>query len=353
MQTFCNIAKVHFHQVTSHQERQMPLIRSNQKVSETKLHDKSTPWRKMIRCDVGGGDLALDTINQYNSDHYPEKLIYAEGDSWFDKFTPIPNPRTNLLQEIRLPFRSVVVDVSTIGDESGDMVKGQQAFKTRFLFKEYGFNAILLSAGGNDLKNLYAYKIDQYITGGMSQAEIAQLSRPSEYQSYFDGVIENIKKFIKYRDDAGNAITRAAPIFVHGYDYIQPRNAKARVFSGSSFGLGPWLYPVLKSVGFTDSQMRSAADAVVDQLNNMLATVIAPLDNVYVIDSRGLLTPAAAGSNNETAHWLDEIHPSSAGFEKLAACCWNKPLAEHLGYAFQPGDLMHSGEFTNESTALA
>lgn len=331
----------------------MPLIRSNQKVSEVTLSNKSTPWRKMIRCDVGGGDLALDTINQYNSDHYPEKLIYAEGDSWFDKFTPIPNPRTNLLQEIRLPYSSVVIDVSTIGDESGDMVKGQQAFKTRFLFREYGFNAILLSAGGNDLKNLYAYKIDQYSAGGISPTEIAQLSRPSEYAHYFRDVIANIKKFIGYRDDAPNAITRKAPILLHGYDYIQPRLAKAGIFSASSFGLGPWLYPVLHSAGFTDSQMRSAADAVVDQLNHMLATLIAPLDNVHVIDSRGFLTPAPAGSTSETEHWLDEIHPSSAGFEKLASCCWNKPLAELLGYKFQPGDLIPAGQFNSQSTALA
>lgn len=331
----------------------MSVIRSAQQVSVQTLMNKAKPWRKMIRCDVGGGDLGLDIINQSISDNYPEKLIYAEGDSWFDKFTPIPNPRTNLLQEIRLPWHSVVVDVSTIGDESGDMVRGQQAFKTQFLFKNYAFDALLLSAGGNDLKNLYANKIDQYRVDGVSADEIAQLSRPGEYKGYFDSVIANIKKFIGFRDNAGNETTRKAPILLHGYDYFQPRPAKAGVFSGGSLGVGPWVYPALNSAGFNGLQMRSAADAVVDQLNAMLAAHIATLNNVQVIDSRGLLSPAPAASTVATADWLDEIHPSSSGFEKLAACCWNKPLAELMGHNFLASELSPPSQFLELTTAMA
>ena len=331
----------------------MPIIQTGQQAATTTLSNKTRPWRKMIRCDVGESDLGIDVINQSIADHYPEKLIYAEGDSWFDKFTPIPNPRTNLLQEIRLPWHSVVVDVTTIGDESADVVNGRQAFKTQFLFREYAFDTILLSAGGNDLKNLYAAKIDQYNTGGFVPAEIAQLSRPSEYASHFGAFIENIKKFIQFRDKAENAVTRQAPLLVHGYDYLQPRPAKAGIFSGGSLGRGPWLYPALFAAGFNDVQMRSAADAVVDQLNTMLARLVEPLTNVYLIDSRGLINPAPAGSTSESEHWLDEIHPSSVGFEKLAKCCWNKPLAEVLGHSFEPGDLIPACRCTNTSTALA
>ena len=331
----------------------MPVVLKTEQISPAVLADPAKRWCKLIRCDVGGGELSLSTINQAISDHHPQKLIYAEGDSWFDKFTPIPNPNTNLLQEIRLPWPCVVVDVSKIGDESGDMVKGQQAFKTKFLFKQYGFNAILLSAGGNDLKNLYAEKIDQYIGGGVTPDEIANLSSPGEYATYFGSVIDNIKKFVSFRDASPNTTTRNAPILVHGYDYFQPRPAKAGVFSGGGLGRGPWLYPALHGAGFSDAQMRSAADAVVDQLNTMLAATIATLNNVCVIDSRGLLTPALAGSATEQADWLDEIHPNGAGFEKLARCCWNKPLAEQMGYVFQPGDLVPACSRNNVTTALA
>jgi hypothetical protein len=163
----------------------MPLIKDTQQVSEATLSNPAKPWRKMIRCDTPSGDFEI--INKYVADNRPEKLIYAEGDSWFDKFTPIPNTRTNLLQEIRLPYHTVVVDVSTVGDESGDMVKGWQAWRTEALFRfgMHGFDAILLSAGGNDLKNLYADKIREYSLGGISKEEIAKLSRPGEYADYF------------------------------------------------------------------------------------------------------------------------------------------------------------------------
>jgi lysophospholipase L1-like esterase len=331
----------------------MPVIRNTQQVRPEVLSNGANPWRIMSRCDTPSGE--IDEINQYVSARYPEKLIFAEGDSWFDKFTPIPNPRTNLLQEIRLPFNTVVVDVSTVGDESADMVKGWQAWRTQALFRfgMHSFDAILLSAGGNDLKNLYASKIDQYSVGGITPAEIEQLSRPSEYEVYFGGVIENIQKFIEFRNQATNLVTRKAPILLHGYDYFQPRPAKAEIFSGGSLGRGPWLYPALHGAGFTDSQMRSAADAVVDQLNNMLAAHIAPLENVHVIDSRGFLTPARAGSTSEDVDWLDEIHPNSAGFEKLARCCWNKPLAELLGHHFHSNDLIPVSRPITQTTALS
>ncbi len=175
----------------------------------------------------------------------------------------------------------------------------------------------------------------------------------AERLRYFNDVVSNIKKFVALRDNAGHATTRGAPILLHGYDYFQPRPAKAEIFSGGSLGRGPWLHPVLLSAGFDSMQMRSAADAVVDQLNVMLVNAIATLPNVHVIDSRGLLTPAAPDTTGETDHWLDEIHPSSAGFEKLARCCWNGPLAELLKYVVQDGDLDAACQPVAATTALA
>jgi GDSL-like Lipase/Acylhydrolase family len=331
----------------------MTVVKSNQQIAPATLSNPLMPWRKMIRCDTPSGDFEL--INRYVSDHFPEKLVFAEGDSWFDKFTPIPNPRTNLIEEIRLPFRTVVVDVSTIGDESGDMVKGRQAWRTRALFKfgMHGFDAIILSAGGNDLKNLYATKLAEYSAGGITAEEIIELCRPNSYTKYFESVIENIRAFIALRDNAGNTKTRKAPIILHGYDYIQPRPAKAGIFSGDSFGSGPWLYPVLQQAGFSNAQMRSAADAVVDKLNEMLAAKVANMENVYVIDSRGLLDTARPETTSDDSDFLDEIHPNGNGFEKLARCCWNSALAGLLGWKAKEGQLIEACSTTGVSTALA
>lgn len=245
--------------------------------------------------------------------------------------------------------------MSTIGDESGDMIKGMQAWRTNALFRfaMHGYDAILLSAGGNDLKNLYASKLAQIAPAGVTANEIQALMRPSAYSTYFQSVIQNITAFVDMRNSAENAKTRAAPIILHGYDYIQPRPAKAGIFGDESFGRGPWLYPVLQQTGLNSAQMRSAADAVVDRLNEMLAFHVATLHNVYVIDSRGVLDTALPDTYADSNDFLDEIHPNGGGFAKLATCCWNRALAEALGWTAQAAELSPACVRPGVSTALA
>jgi len=209
------------------------------------------------------------------------------------------------------------------------------------MFKRFSFQAILLSAGGNDLKNVFA---DRFATLAMvndghgspfQPGDLDGLARPASYTAFFDDVVRNIGRFVDLRNAAPDGATRNAPIFVHGYDYLQPRPAGAQAFASTRIGRGPWLYPALKAAGLTDAEMRAAADAVIDELNAQLARVIAPLPNVHLIDQRGVLTPAAAGSDGPDADWMDEIHPSQRGFAKLARHRWDVPLALALGW--QPG----------------
>ena len=202
-------------------------------------------------------------------------LVYAEGDSWFDKFTPIPSEGTNLLEEIRTPYVAGVVDVAHIGDEARDMVRGWQASRTREMFRLFPFKAILLSAGGNDLKNLFSDLFDNKglqragLTSRLSASELEGLTTPASYTAFFQDVITNIQRFVDIRDEAQDPVTRKAPIFLHGYDYLQPVR-QARRLAGTKIGLGPCLYPSLLAAGLTDVEMRSVADAIVDELNRQL-----------------------------------------------------------------------------------
>jgi hypothetical protein len=335
----------------------MPLADTSKAVKAAFLDRRDSAWRSMTRIDSTDGSVAY--VSNQLSNLMPQKLIYAEGDSWFDKFTPIPSAGTNLLDEIRLPFHSAVVDVSHIGDEVRSMVEGVQARQTRAMFKIFDFDAILLSAGGNDLKNIFSElfaakaRLDKGFTSPWQPEDLDRLSRPNTYQAFFKEVIRNIGRFIDMRDHAENLKTRNAPIFVHGYDYFQPRPAAAAIFIGTRTGRGPWLYPSMNEAGLSDARMRSAADAVVDELNDQLKASIAPLGNVFVIDSRGLLTPAAAGSTSESGDWLDEIHPSQQGFVKLARNRWDVPLARAIGWQADEAMLEPSLRAANLSTAKA
>ena len=335
----------------------MPLVTEFAAIAPTVLNDPSRGWRRMRRIETVGGDVTV--VSRATAEFPTDQLVYAEGDSWFDKFTPIPQSGTNLLDAIRTPFLTAVVDVAHIGDEARDMVRGHQARQTRAMFDLFAFNSILLSAGGNDLKNVFADLFTakalaaEGVPSRFQPRDLDRLARPASYAEFFEDVMRSIGRFVDLRNAARNPTTRAAPIFVHGYDYLQPRPAGAAIFAGSRIGPGPWLYPALKAAGLTDVQMRAAADAVVDEMNLQLAQVIAPLPNVHVIDQRGLLTPAAAGTTGSDADWLDEIHPNPQGFVKLARNRWDVPLSRALGWLPGAGDLVPALAPTTTSTALA
>jgi len=325
-------------------------------VNPALLAGPGSAWRQMLRIeDVGASvNVVIDAIQALQ----PQRLVYAEGDSWFDKFTPIPTSGTNLLAAIRTPFVTAVVDVSHIGDEVRDMVRGHQAMQTKAMFKLFDFNAVLLSAGGNDLKNVFAdlFAAKAAALAGApvpgKPADLGRLDDPASYEEFFTDVMTNVARFVDMRDAAGSATTRKAPIFVHGYDYFQPRPAGAAIFAGTRVGSGPWLYPSMKDAGLSDAQMRAAADAVIDELNLQLAQLIAPRAGVFVINSRGLLTPAAPQSTGSNADWLDEIHPNETGFTKLARNRWDVVLSQALGWVPNPGDLVPPLPVSNPSLAL-
>lgn len=297
-----------------------------------------TIWKALHRIEDTGGDTGI--VAQALQTYPFERLLYAEGDSWFDKFTPLPLSGTDLLSAIRLPAFAGVVDVSHIGDLSREMVSGWQRRQTRAMFDLFDFDAILLSAGGNDLKNVFASLFHEMADRRRRPAtapmapELAALARGSVDNAPFERVMEDIRAFIALRDGADRERTRRAPLFLHGYDYLQPRDAPARLFAGSRLGSGPWIYPALHDAGLSGTEMRETARRVIDQLNEHLRRLIASLPadaNVWLLDQRGLLTLAEPGSTGASGDWMDEIHPTSAGFTKLAQQRWSPWLAQSLG----------------------
>jgi lysophospholipase L1-like esterase len=294
-------------------------------------------WVPLHRIENTGGDVSV--VSAAIQTHPFERLIYAEGDSWFDKFTPIPQTGTNLLGEIRLPTFCGVVDVSHIGDLSADLVSGRQRRQTRAMFKLFDFDAILLSAGGNDLKNLFAGLYDEVVERKergllMSMdAEKQALAEGEVQDHHFKDVIANIQAFISLRDQAPRERTRKAPLLLHGYDYLQPRPAPAKLFAGTRLGAGPWIYPSLDEAGLNDQDMLAAAKRVIDGLNDRLRQLVEglpPSSNVWFLDQRGLLELAAARHPGESGDWMDEIHATRAGYQKLAQHRWSPWLARVL-----------------------
>jgi hypothetical protein len=319
----------------------MPVINSkNAKALNPACYEKNyaTQWRPTYRIDSVGGD--VHEINKAVQELHFEKLIFAEGDSWFDKFTPITKSGTNLLDALRLPYYTGVVDVAHIGDISSDMVAGHQREQTETIFKLHGFDAIIFSGGGNDLKNLFAELYRGNVNPKLKHPAVANTGKyvaPDDDQ-FFDDVIDNIKAFVALRDASPQIKTRSAPIFVNGYDYLQPRPVKGAIFGGMLKTAGPWLYPSMLKAGLTDSEMLTACSIAIDKLNSRLSSDIATLPNVYVMDQRGLLEVAQPKTKTASGDYLDEIHPTALGFTKLSRNRWDHALAKALGWVAKPGE---------------
>lgn len=305
-------------------------------------------WRGLFRIEATSG--LVSAVSASLEALHPQKVLFAEGDSWFDKFTPLGQSGSNLLDALRVPYLAAVVDASHIGDEMAEMVTGSQRRQTRTLLDLFAFDAILLSAAGNDLRALFEELFEDRTVAWTAEA-IKALVFQGTHGPFFGRVIGHLAEFVKLREASRR--NAGTPLFLHGYDYLQPRPAGAAVFANSAIGGGPWLYPMLRKANLDDRQMRAIADAVIDELNAQLAAFCRTHANVVYLDQRGLLLPAVPGSSGPSMDWLDEIHPDKEGFLKLARGRWDVPLASALGWQPQPGELVDAPAPTHASTAVA
>lgn len=265
-------------------------------------------WKKPNIIENTSADFYV--VDEARSNNPFENLVYAEGDSWFDKFTPIPVQGVNILTSIKFPKYTGLVDVSHIGDTSYDITTKWQGPRTKKMFDFYPFDLILLSIGGNDMTHLLCDNVDQ-----------------ANVSATINEIESNVRKFIAMRDAANNPTTKSAPILFHGYDYFQPRPSRSLIFTGSRMGPGPWVYTDMKNAGYSDADMFKYVANILDALNDAYIQIAESSSNVHFIDQRGTLTIAQPGSVGESGDWMDEIHASPDGYAKLADLLWNPAIA--------------------------
>lgn len=287
------------------------------------------PPRKPERIELVDG--SLTRLGDELRERGPfDRLVLAEGDSWFDLFTPLPLREANLLEALRLPGRSAIVDCARIGDTAAAIAGGWQAAATVDLLDDTPFDAILLSAGGNDLKSIFAARLASEVIEARRHAQPAARlkSRAREALAARDpihDVVDAIGRFVQLRD--GSRRNARTPIVLHGYDVFQPRPAPPRVI-GLAGPRDAWIWPILRRAGLDDTEMLDEVRQVLGTLDDALRRAVAGWPEVHLVRQVGTLAPAPAGSNGPAGDWADEIHPSEQGFRKLAAL-WN-PLLQSL-----------------------
>lgn len=260
---------------------------------------------------IRGTDPLFDTYN----------IFFADGDSWFNKFYPA---RANLLEQLDLPRDCHMLDHSWFGDKADDMFAPKRIASAAQYLDAYPFKAILLSAGGNDIIG----NIGALLAGSGNRATLSDAA----VTAAFDRVESLLRNFCKARSQSTR--NQHTSVLIHAYDFVTPRNAAVK---GNI--AGPWVYPRLIAKDVNDTAVQKAL--VTELLTRWLARLTAlatpgspkHIKGFHVLLSQGILTPAIATDTARSNDWDDEIHPSKAGFRKLADELVSPALRAILGGA--------------------
>ncbi|SKB83189.1 hypothetical protein SAMN05660880_02845 [Luteibacter sp. 22Crub2.1] len=264
---------------------------------------------------------------QHRLDRIP--VILCEGDSWFA--TPLA---MNLLDWIVSPAPADAANgVPLLGqgglffrvERSGDQAAPQTAHPGRSMFTEdnvsdllgwfrhYEFDMVLLSAGGNDF-------VDTWLHAAL--AGKSNLSAKAAYDVVVQtGRFEEVRKAYAYFVGAFHAARPNIPILAHTYDY--PIKIGVEASLGLDIGaagvlkksIGPWIGPNVANVivgGLPAWQhfARLLIDGFVERVLEPVKQDAALGGAFDYVDLRGNLT--------DPALWHDEMHPTEAGFHRLA-----------------------------------
>jgi len=242
----------------------------------------------------------------------------TQGDSWFDY--PFYLNLVDLLDRMdQWAFKRLEHSGDTMVDMFGSALapggwKGLD--DTVGVVRSERATSLFVSAGGNDViaaiqgKREYLEAILGPIAGPPPQLVIAapDNSPPSAYvnQDLWQKVLGYLRSGHTRLLDT---VAKRAIVYAHGYDYLVPAN-KPVVVMGVN-GAGPWIYPVMTTLGITRTQLqRDICAVLIDDFNHMLDGLEEQYAPWFIhLDLRNALVPD---------DWLNEIHPTKTGFGKVA-----------------------------------
>ena len=250
----------------------------------------------------------------------------AEGDSWFSIGTLNPAKNSNLLFEMVFSQWAGAVNCASPGDTLSRMSQMNRDRDFTDLLagrRARIWDALLMSCGGNDLIDAFGVLADGVPPAQrllLTQAEWgAESLGPARYlsddgwQTFCTYLKANLDHLIKLRESGPS---KGVPIFLHGYSFPTPRPA------GAGMKMGPWLYPSAQAYGVPDADLMPVARLLLIRLAELLAACAADaarFPNLHFFDTTQVAVDVAAvGSRGESGDWVNEIHLTWRGYEKLA-----------------------------------
>jgi len=264
----------------------------------------------------------------------PERYKYrflAEGDSWMDRSSMF---ETSLLQKLAALMDDgeepvLIINLATFGDTMrriGSMAGGDFRLwiNTAFSWK---FDALLLSAGGNDFIDAAMTAPGQGILKSVMNGPVPVQGRDCINA---DAVTELKTRWLDPNFKALYDRLQASrcaniPMLLNCYDTPTARHAPA--FSGGK----AWLAVAYEKNSIPQSLWPDLTEGIFSDLGQSIAGWASGRPNVHTVPTNGVLTAAAAGSTSSSGDWLNEIHPNADGWKKQAVV-WRTALKSVLPF---------------------
>jgi hypothetical protein len=270
-----------------------------------------------------GDVLSAGDVNAADLSSYGHRFL-AQGDSWFSIGGLNLAKNSNLLHEMAFSKRRCAVNCARTGSTLRRMVDQvrEPAFNALLCGKQWRpWDGILLSAGGNDLIDALGHRdianpahrlflLPGEVIGNPLQAD--SYISPAGWATFSAYLGANFAQVIAMRQQ--RSLNQGIPLFLHTYHYPTIRNAPAGP------GLGPWLYTAAVDFAIPLAVWPALTHALYGRFIALLKTLAATHSNVHVYDSANLvaLQPAAPGSAGANGDWINEIHLTWQGYEKVS-----------------------------------
>lgn len=231
-------------------------------------------------------------------------VIVSEGDSW----SQFPFLLRDVIDHLEPSF--LIHDVAAAGDTLENMIWQAPEYERAIDSASPNVRAFLFSGAGNDYMGEepdgtpVLAKVLRHWSAGMPPAWY--LETP-EFDAKLSFVRESYRKLLARLQDARPDL----PVVLHGYDYAIPHggadDARRPIYAKRD----GWLAAPLRSIGVKDpTEQAGIVRALVDRLNEMQIEVCAAFPMAHHVDLRGTLP--------SVSDWADELHPTDAGYGKVA-----------------------------------
>lgn len=245
---------------------------------------------------------------------FPERLnIVSEGDSWF-AYPPnwiIAGKPSNLISHICqwTSKKANFYSMASNGDEAVDMVSGKQKHQLVEVLRWHTkrknrkpIDLLLFSGGGNDVVGHNDFERFLNPDGASCTTAEQCVNMPR-----LDRKVKQIGLAYQELLDIRDHYSPETVVITHTYDYPYP-SLVGGVFLGRLIKTKAWMKRFMDNAHINEELQADVIKIFMEKIAEELLSI--KRDNFIVVDTRETLLGEKA--------WLNEIHPTSDGFEAIA-----------------------------------